>query len=220
MTELVDETTGEIVEEAEPDTGEPDEELTPDDDEPDDEPEGDEPEAERQQAPVQRDERWWEQAWNKAEKENDRHTKRVSEIFEDEAVNLIPCPMCATSAAGWLTGTRFEDEHRALIDKVLGVESLDDYKPMDGAALCDKCDGMGTVKTPSKVPEQQLLMCESCMGAGWRRVAGPNDPGIAPAYVPPPVASADGSGQIVELPDAWGRPPGHRHYNIPPADVL
>lgn len=193
-----------------------------------------------QQAAVIHDEKWWDAADGKSDRENERHRKRVEEIYEGEAEEFTECPMCLGHPAGVLKYLIFPDEQRDAIMAALGLSEQENYKPMDGAALCDKCDGYGRVTTPSKVPGEHVKLCPACtqlgpdgipFATGWRKIPGPNDPPQANVYqlaTPAPGAPvwtpADGTYTPPPAPeppayDAWNRPAGHPHFNIPPADV-
>ena len=182
--------------------------------------EPDEPEPEPELEPEQgHTEQWWDDAWKKTENENARHAKRIGEIFEDEATEFAQCPMCLTGPAGFLLGNHFADEHKALILDALGAAPPADYKVSDFARECDKCGGLGQVITGSKVPGCDLTNCEQCSALGWVRVYGPNEtqPASVATWTPPALVGVD----VTEPPafDAWSRPAGHPHFNIPPADV-
>lgn len=219
MSEVTAEVTEPETTDAPDETEEQDaEQVEQDPAEPNLEPES-EPDDEAQPEQQARSEEWWEKAWKASERENDRHTRRVSEIFEEEANNFDPCPMCTGFPAGWFLSEHLSDDHKELIRLALGDGAPEELNPMDGAAVCQKCSGHGRVSTPSLVPEERVKPCPGCNGLGWNYVPPPGAP-PAGTYGLPPAPQENGT-TIVEQPafDAWSRPLGHPHYNIPPADV-
>jgi hypothetical protein len=81
--------------------------------------------------------------------------------------------------------------------------------------MCPECDGWGEVFTGAKAPQKIIGPCSKCSGNGWVVVARaellpePMPPGV-PGGAPP---SLEG------VPDAWGRPFGHQHWGVPPAQI-
>lgn len=217
------EQVAEVAEDETTDVPEPDEpETTPEPEPDEDEPEAaaePEPEPEPQPAPPAHGEAWWEKAWERSTAEDKRHADRVGAIFEEESQEFMQCPMCLAGPAGWLVSSHFTDEQLGLIHAVLGIESPDEYEPMEGAALCDKCKGKGKVRTPSLVEAEKIKPCMACNGIGWNYVAGPGLP-TAPLVAPPlPTNGAEATTEEINYPDAWGRPAGHPHYGKLPSEV-
>jgi len=82
-------------------------------------------------------------------------------------------------------------------------------------ATCPECDGWGEVLSGSKAPHGAITPCSKCSGNGWVMVA--RDEPLAPPApeYPGPSATVEALG----VPDAWGRPPGHQHWGVPPAMI-
>ena len=86
-------------------------------------------------------------------------------------------------------------------------------------AMCDECDGWGEVLSGSKASHGMVTPCSKCMGNGWVMVPREATVTLYPAggstnAAPGPIAVALGGGE-----DAWGRPPGHQHWGVPPAMI-
>ena len=86
-------------------------------------------------------------------------------------------------------------------------------------ARCQECDGEGDCETGSRTEHGWAAPCSKCSGNGWVTVARvePLISGV-PTYTPPqpqPTAAMIAAG----TPDAWGRPAGHQHWGVPPAQV-
>lgn len=207
----------------EPETDEPEEDETLEEPEIEAEPE---PESDPTPEPQGHSEEWWEKAWEASEKEDSAHAAKVGKIFEEEAQAFMVCPMCATGPAGFLTSTQLVPEQEQVIRQILGMTSPDEYEAMDGASICPKCKGWGKVRTPSLVPEEAVQPCMNCNEKGWTYVPGPGaavNPGVfgMPPAAPPTTGNGTDTQPDAEIqyPDVWGRPVGHPHYGIAPADV-
>jgi hypothetical protein len=85
--------------------------------------------------------------------------------------------------------------------------------------ICGECDGYGEVLTGSRAPHGMVAPCSKCNGNGWLMVIRP-EPGV-------PIWQGTASPQPVPTlgmieagtPDAWGRPAGHQHWGVPPAQI-
>lgn len=134
------------------------------------------------------------------------------------------CPLC--SALGFLPELPPPDALFAVVQTPDGAELL--VKPAEpeptfieapDKAACDWCDAQGFVLTGSKNPNAAVAPCTKCAGNGWVTVPVPEP---APAATAPPGMPG---APVVSMPtealgiDAWGRPPGHQHWGVPPASV-
>jgi len=143
------------------------------------------------------------------DKERTRHSNRVSEIMGEWAQPLQPCPLCEPNIQGFIfvaeqTAPRGE-LHAALLE-VLKNPLAPEYETDPTKPACDTCKGLGKIKTGSKVPGQETLMCAACSGKGWIG-QGANFITDAETSVLHPVAVAS-NGQSEPPPDAdaWGSP--------------
>ncbi len=158
-----------------------------------------------------------------AERARDAYRKRIGSILGDEAV-VHECLLCA--GLGYLPdlpppGTQFgialgEDGPALVASEPL---SEPEYVAALDKAECPECQGLGLVKTGAKTEHGRIAPCSKCSGNGWVMIARaePLAAGIS-STTPPPVA-ADGSPAIQLGPDAWGRPFGHKHWGVPPAQI-
>jgi hypothetical protein len=168
------------------------------DDEPDDEAEsGDEAEQESQAV---QDEKALAKRDQKLDAENVRHAKRVSEIMEEGAVDLIPCPVCMDGIAGWVYSPDVQalSEDAVLrLRQLIGLSGLDGITQATFAAQCPACDGNGEVRTGSRVPGYETTTCERCKKTGWIRTDAPTTDGHVEHDDEAPV-----TGPTVYFPDA------------------
>lgn len=102
---------------------------------------------------------------------------------------------------------------------LIGKSAAPDYKASNQYERCDECDGWGDVLTGAQKEVSRTAMCNACGGKGYRLVtnvlpiqqvpAVPQFPGADVPFTPVPGG----------LPDKWGRPAGHRHWGLEPAQV-
>lgn len=86
-------------------------------------------------------------------------------------------------------------------------------------ARCEECDGEGMCETGAQTENGWAAPCSKCSGNGWVTVARV-EPLVygGPTYTPPqpqPTAAM----LAAQTPDAWGRPAGHQHWGVPPAQI-
>ena len=181
----------------------------PDADEPDpDTPEPDElqPELEpgRDESPEQVEARF-----RKSEQAYKRFAKAVESALGPLANDLTPCPLCPPAHAGFVNvhdAGRLPAEVRDVVKLFLGEQTPADFPQSSAHKTCDVCAGLGKVRTGSRVPNNEAIMCPACKGCG---------------YLPPPGAYANGQGAATNVPelvtvgggdkppdehDAWGSP--------------
>ena len=174
--------TGEPVEpdESEP-TGEPDEAIEPDEDgdEPDEPDEPNEFDGDREpefdDAPKALSEKDIEKRYQKLAAEKVRHAKRVGEIMDEDATDLIPCPVCMDGIDGWIYPPDVQplnEESISRIRQVIGLPDYTNFRHVGWAVECPTCGGLGKVITGSKVPGREVTGCTDCNEAGWINRSG------------------------------------------------
>ena len=165
-TQAPDETTPEPehVETPEPETPE----QEPDEDEDEDETPAPEPEPE----PAGLTEKQIEARFSKLDSENQRHAKRIGEILEEDANDLLQCPLCSSFIAGFILNAPVADEPRAATLGFLGVENAAELEHAADKGECPECKGSGRVVTGSKVHGYDVLDCATCDGFGYVLTTG------------------------------------------------
>jgi hypothetical protein len=204
VAEAEDETEDEDEDEAEAEDTEP---------EPEPEPEPTEPEAVQLTPDVLK----------KAEAARKTSRERFAKILGEAAVTA-ECPMC--SGIGFLGSEPPEGLRFTVVAGAQGPELAFEEAPVEveyrqasDKTTCEACDGHGLQLTGAKNPGGRLLQCERCNGAGWVYKAtpsttAPNTTVTTTAVIP----TADNGAQVL-APDAWGRPAGHQHWGVPPAQI-
>lgn len=138
-----------------------------------------------------------------------RYEKAVTDQLPMLTDDLTRCPLCPELHPGFVDvhdAGRLPAEIVAVVDLFLGHQREADYLPSPDTHACEGCDGLGKVRSGSRVANQELLMCPRCNGSGFYPPAGLRD-----ASAPPP--RLDGNGNILETfkaeradTDPWGSP--------------
>lgn len=195
----------------EPEGDEPFEEpaADPEEEEAAEEEETAEPEPEPEPEPQGTSPEEIEALFKKVERANKAYTAKIADAFGDEAVNLIPCPVCADTVPGFVdqrSAGQFPDEVRRQVMRFLGFATEKDYEPSPYHKRCPTCKGKTKLETGSVGPGHETIPCPDCKAYG---------------YVPPPTASGNGvapvAGTVAMLDpltpvmpqedvDEWGEP--------------
>jgi hypothetical protein len=204
------------------------EEMSPDADAP----EGDDPEQESAREPVDignapeapepgpRSQQEIDALADRLRKESDRHAKRVEEIMGDDFALLVPNP------TDWTPGYIFNvppmhptPEQVAELHALLGDSSQLELQDAEDAEGCDKCSALGEVRTGSRKPGQETKPCIACNGSGWRTKSLPMQPLAPVPQIGNGYTATDAAPNQFQVADRYGRPFGHPHYNLEPANV-
>lgn len=103
-------------------------------------------------------------------KENERHRKRISDLMEEDAVDLIPCPVCMDYFHGWIydpAKAPLGEEQTQRVLQFVGISDNEQIPVAPWAQMCPDCNGYGEVKTGSKVQHAQTTGCVRCNKQGW-----------------------------------------------------
>ena len=135
-----------------------------------------EPEPEPQEAtaegdqPSLRSEAEIEKAAKQVEQLRKHVAGRIGSIFGDDANFLIACPLCAGTAPGWLwppADAPLPDDQVRAVFTTLGVIEPKEYQHFESYKRCDDCEGLGSVKTGSRVPGFDVVACPTCAQKGY-----------------------------------------------------
>jgi len=186
--------------------------------EPDDDEEGDEQEptvpSEGQPEPLT--EARAEAILKALEREASRHAREVEKRAGPMFSDLTPCPCCTgmPGTPGFIVAELPYEQaevRRMIVAQALGATAGPEYPADPDREMCTTCDGLGLLRTGSKVAAQEALPCRACNGQGWKQK-------LTPVQVPPMAMTVpQPSGNVTD--DRWGRPLGHPHYNQDPALV-
>ncbi len=129
---------------------------------------------------------------DKVRSENQRHAKRINEIMEEDASDLIPCPVCMSETiaimegvppaviyadpnaradgAGWIyppDKAPLPDSAISRIRQVIGLPDYSNFVQAKDARRCPDCNGKGQTKTDSDVPGYETKTCGTCNKQGY-----------------------------------------------------
>jgi hypothetical protein len=138
---------------------------------------------------------------------------RVSEVLGEMAQALIPCELCDPNLPGFHYPPDMEqprDQLHAALLEVLRNPASPEYGQAQHVRQCMNCGGWGKVKSGSRVPGKELVVCPTCKGNGFQGDAAVHPP--APAFpqtyngeveveFPP-----DEAPLVTEDTDIWGSP--------------
>lgn len=130
------------------------------------------------------DDQVMEKRYKAADRATQTYVKRISEIFEEQALDLIECPLCPPIHKGFLNkydAGRVPDEVKDAAMVFLGFAREKEYNPDGDVNECRRCGGLGKTRTGSRVPGNETRKCPSCRGYG---------------FVPPPGATDNGAGSL------------------------
>lgn len=156
----------------------------------------------------------------KLQREAERHAKRVEEIMGEDFALLVPSPV------DWTPGYIFNvpqmhpaPEQVAELHALLGHAAPVELKEATDAEACPDCSALGEVLTGSRKPGQETKPCSACNGTGWKVKLAMPIPAPAPVTYSNGAATTPGTPNQFQVADRWGRPFGHPHYNLEPAQV-
>jgi hypothetical protein len=175
----------------------------------------------------------WEDRFKKAERAFSTYTKRVSDIWEEDATLLVPLTFSPSAPPGFLSGAdvgRIPDEAKKPLLKFLGITQEIDYKPDPRFPMCEMCAGEGEVATGSHVPKYRKRQCLDCGGHGYiDTTRGTANGPTSLQAVPVPVGAPEdfdaqpdtdrwGIEKVMEdgrLNPNWGRSPEYWDHDFP-----
>ena len=103
--------------------------------------------------------------------------KNMSEVLEEAANDYVECPFCNYyNTPGFLHASPCPPELLGTVYEWTNTTAPDEYLPDSASRVCDMCNGLGEVRTGSKVRGQEVLPCIDCTGKGWIAV-GPERSG-------------------------------------------
>lgn len=154
------------------------------------------------------------------DKESARHAKRVAEIMGDDFALLVPSPV------DWTPGFLFnvpemlpQAEQVDALLSLLGRTDPRDLRAAPDAEVCETCNGWGVGLTGSKAQGQETKPCKDCQGNGWRTKVQPLAPVVTYDYGQNTGTAGPPPNTPFQAADRWGRPSGHPHYGLEPAQV-
>jgi hypothetical protein len=151
----------------------------------------------------------WERRFQRVETAFRTYTKKVTEIYADEAPLLTPFAISPSAPPGFVYGPdagRVPEEIQRATFEFFGLAREQDYEPDPQTAECRTCKGKGKTSTGSHVAGRETRPCPTCKGSG---AEGLNLTAAAPAGNGVPdeafTLAELGPGDVPDS-DNWGEP--------------
>lgn len=122
------------------------------------------------EAPAGKTEAEWDKVFKAVDKLRKDNAGRVGRIFEESANELMDCPLCLNVAPGYLWPpdvAPLDEQQVTAIRMLLNMPVATDYKQSEAFESCPKCDGLGRVRTGSKVQNHEIAECPRCFAKGY-----------------------------------------------------
>ena len=160
------------------------------------------------------------QVFGRLEKAAAAYARALEKIDGVNELGFEPCPCCAVPGLvlPYQPMQLQEQARRDRVDAYFGTVR-GELEPLPNDAECPVCKGWGKLKTASRIPEQATQPCAKCNATGHVLVPHVEPLPVLtpqqPAAAPQPVYTFNANAPA----DEWGRPAGHPHYGIHPANV-
>jgi hypothetical protein len=182
------------------------------------------PEPEPEPAPeppaAQMTEQDAEREFKKLETAAQTYLKKAMPITEKLGMPVQACPLCTfPGLAIPRQAHEVTSDVETAVLALIGKAQPPAFKESPQYRRCDACDGFGEVLTGAQKEISRTAPCNLCGGKGYvtGQIVTPGTPlNGAPAY---PGAELPHTPLPQGIPDAWGRPAGHIHWGIDPANV-
>lgn len=141
----------------------------------------------------------WEERFKKVGARFKTYTRAVGTILEEDATDLLPCPLCSDMIPGFVNGRdagHVADETVGAVQTFIGYEAPASLNRSRLNETCVTCGGLGELETGSRVPQYATRVCDECRGFGYR---GPGNPMDAPGAVLPPLEETPNGPPAINL---------------------
>lgn len=111
-----------------------------------------------------------EKRFAQAEKAVTTYVRRITDIYQEQALDLIECPLCPGIHKGFVNKYDAGQVPREVGDAVLlflGLARERQYEQSARYRTCPACAGEGKVYTGSHVPTKETIRCDDCDGGGF-----------------------------------------------------
>lgn len=203
-----------VPEEPTPEPETPEQPAEPTEPEQPEEPAEPEPEPEQPTEPEALSEKEINKRVDALEREKERHAKRVSEILQEEALDLLVCEACEGAIPGFHYPAEMYPEGSAqrLLYEFLSPNAIG-LKHPSRYVRCQTCDGACEVETGARPGTLTYkIVCPDCKGAGYFDREQPSAPVIAITTTTTTTNESTGAPPETPREDFLGRPYGHPNY--------
>ena len=141
----------------------------------------------------------WEDRFKKINARYKTYTRAIGTILEEDATDLLPCPLCSDAVPGFVNGHdagKVPDETIGAVQAFMGYQGPASLNKSRLNTRCVECGGRGELDTDSLVPQFQSRVCDGCNGFGYR---GPGNPMDAVGPPPPTPAEPGNNSGVIDL---------------------
>ncbi len=159
--------------------------------------------------PEGRTQEQWEALWKKTEQAFAAYTKKISALWEEDALTLAPFNVDPYAPPGFIDPNhagRIDEDTKAAAMQFLGFPVEQEYEPDPYAHVCPTCKGKTRTSTGSQSNEYRTRLCPDCKGIGYKDQREPQANGAAPPAFTATDAAQTVSDITVGERDNWGEP--------------
>lgn len=158
----------------------------------------------------------FEKSMERTEREGERHRKRLAEIWgEEDLLHWKVCPACQPFA-GMRPPMPWDEEDKDAVRAFIGDGPSESFQHDPTVDTCPICEGLGSLRTGSKVRNMETRPCVRCNGSGYvatgEPMPGSNVPAVGAATAP----NGSGDVQLPPIRDRWGREPSDPAFGQDP----
>lgn len=137
------------------------------------------------------------------------YSRKVQEVMEEEALELLPCPLCPEMHPGFVhkaDAGRVPEDVKEVVLMYLGFQREQDYEPDPQTQTCRTCKGKGKTSTGSFVAGKETRACPTCKGSGAEGLDVALVPATGNGHTDVPFTlDAPNEAGVVDA-DNWGEP--------------
>lgn len=151
----------------------------------------------------------WEKRFQRADRAFQAYSRKIGDIFEEDANDLIPFTLSQSAPPGFINkhdAGRVDEQIKAAALDFLGFAREQDYEPDPEARECPTCKGKGKTKTGSHVAGKETRACPRCLGSGAEGLGAQQLSETGNGRSTEPFTLAEPSSALAADADNWGEP--------------
>lgn len=141
----------------------------------------------------------WEDRFKKIAARFKTYTRAVGTILEEDATDLLPCPLCSDAVPGFVNvhdAGKVAEETLGAVQEFIGYQAPQTLHRSRVNETCGTCGGLGELATGSLVNNYKTRVCDDCHGFGYR---GPGNVHDVPNLVLVPPDDPNGAVGGIDL---------------------
>lgn len=146
-------------------------------------------------------------------REQEAHSRKLEKVLGEAHEHVLLCPLCGEGLQGYVfpgDGQMLDDEQKGAVLTFIGSEIPLELQAAEGVVMCDRCDGWGELKYPSRKQLLATQPCPACNGNGYKLDVLPQSnvahlPEFGAAPSPPPYGEVAACA-LCGAPNSAGKP--------------